>query len=182
MKIGKETTDNGVRYLVEDTSNLRPAKIFDEAREQAKAFVGKTLKNQKAGMVASVSNRSLGKMTSESASRKSAFPEVHALAVANLDQLFETAKEMRDPVPDRNNDPNIKAIHRFDVPVMVGDSLFSVNILVKEIVNPKGNNIYTIDVVKIKSDPAGLLKVADTGKTGLMAFPLAGSANDHTTP
>jgi len=90
----------------------RQATNFNEARLQARSFLGAPLKNAVSGMVATVSRNNLDKMLSLSAVKKSTSPTDQALAVANLDHLFANA-EYGWSKPDRDSDVNITAIHRF---------------------------------------------------------------------
>ena len=127
----------------------REAGTLGEAETAAQEFVNQPLVNKAGGMTATVSGRALGKMVSGSAVGKSISPEAHALAVANLDRLFGNAL-LSEIAPDRANDENIKAIHRFAAPMFLGDELLRVNLLVKELARPdQGNRLYTVEAVEI---------------------------------
>ena len=73
----------------------RQASTFQEAKDRAAAFAGEdkpALKNQATGMEAKVSRSNVAKMLSGKAVGKSVSPAVQALAVANVDKLFEMAR------------------------------------------------------------------------------------------
>jgi len=101
---------------------LRKASNFTQARLAARAFQNQDLRNTATGFVARVSRNSLDKMLNEKSVGKSETPSSHALAVANLDKLFEKAV-LGWSKPDAGGDPNITAIHRFFVPVEVADKV-----------------------------------------------------------
>ncbi|MDR1367761.1 MAG: hypothetical protein LBJ76_03470, partial [Candidatus Accumulibacter sp.] len=138
----------------------RQASTFKEAREAASAFVGsrdkpgKPLTNRETGMTAVISSGNLGKMLSQKAVGKSVSPAIHALAVANADTLFEIAR-LGETHADRDNNPNIKAIHRFYAPMATGTNVFSVKLTVKEF--QSGNaNLYTLEAVEIENATASI--------------------------
>jgi len=87
-------------------------------------------------------------MLSGKAALKSISSEMHSLAVANLDTLFKSA-DSRTVHPDRDNNANIKAIHRFNSKISQSRGLtHKVKITVKELNNPKENRIYSVEVLK----------------------------------
>ena len=69
----------------------RQAANFSEARQAVKEFQGQTLVNRDSGIEAIVSRNTLDKMLSRSAVSKSDTSDVHTLAVANLDALYENS-------------------------------------------------------------------------------------------
>jgi len=173
-KGGRETTffgrKEGVERPVEFTREIgrdnyqRQEKVFeiDEATMPREAFslkgaidsvlkmVGKAIRNRQTGLEASVSKASLKKMTSESAVKKSASPQTHALAVANVDRLFQEA-ELLESHPDRGNDQNIKAIHRFYAPMVYDGQVYAVKITVKESANTgNSNRIYSVEAIDVE--------------------------------
>jgi hypothetical protein len=97
-------------------NRLRPVAGSQQARQAAKTFLNQPLTNADSGIVATVSGESLRKMLSKSAWSRSVTPQAHMRAVGNLDTLFTLAL-LRQSRPDRGGDPNIRAMHHFDVPM-----------------------------------------------------------------
>lgn len=125
----------------------RDARTFAQARDQAKEFQGKPIKNRDSGIEATVSRNSLDKMLSSKAVGKSESPAIHALAVANLDTLFERAV-LGWSKPDTENDPNIVAIHRLFAPAMVDGTPMLAKMTVKETAQAnRANPLYTVEAV-----------------------------------
>ncbi|MCP2041934.1 hypothetical protein L1281_002552 [Neisseria sp. HSC-16F19] len=124
----------------------REARTFSEARKQAEAFKGKPLTNNATGIVAKVSRNNLDKMFNSSAVAKSQSPAVHSAAVANLDRLFERAV-LGWSKPDRDNDPNIVAIHRFFAPIVYDGKPMLAKMTVKEL-RQSDNGVYSVEAVE----------------------------------
>lgn len=138
-------------WEISGSKPARSANTFAEAREQAKAFQGKPLTNGATGITATVSRNNLDKMLSSKAVGKSESPATHALAVANLDALFERAV-LGWSKPDAANDPNIRAIHRFFAPVRVGDTAMIAKMTVKETVDKAhANGLYSVENVEFEA-------------------------------
>lgn len=88
-------------------------KNFAELKQIAKDnFVGKDLVNNNDSRIAVVSNTNIGKMVSLKSVSKSASLSEHALAISNLDALYENSLRGWSKL-DRSNDVNIKNIHRY---------------------------------------------------------------------
>lgn len=89
-----------------DGANVdRYAKNSDEVVEKAQDFVGKELTNIHSGIKGVISNSNIKKMISGSASDKSVNAEIHRVASANADKLFENSV-FAWQYQDRNNDSN----------------------------------------------------------------------------
>ena len=128
----------------------RHAENLEEAAAAARSIAGKRLTNDSLGVDAFLSNKNIGKMVSASATRKSVDARVHALAVANVDRLFSRAITEYTH-KDRNNDKNIKQIHRMFSPFVVGDNVFVAKLTVKELVQEKeGKRLYSVEALEIK--------------------------------
>lgn len=128
----------------------RHAENLEEAAAAARSIAGKRLTNDLLGMDAFLSNKNIGKMVSASATRKSVDARVHAIAVANVDRLFSRAITEYTH-KDRDNDKNIKQIHRVFSPFVVGDNVFVAKLTVKELVQEKeGNRLYSVEALEIK--------------------------------
>ncbi|WP_345060342.1 hypothetical protein [Acidovorax lacteus] len=104
--------------------------------------------NHVSGIVARVSRNALDKMLSSKAAGQSEPPVAHAAAVANLDALFESAVLGRSK-PDRDGNPNIRAIHRFSAPLNVNGQVMLAKMTVKETVRAdQPNPLYTVESVE----------------------------------
>lgn len=126
----------------------RDAQTFEQARAAAKEFQGKPLTNLATGIEAVVSRNSLDKMLSGKAVSKSETPQAHALAVANLDELFARAL-LGWSKPDAGGDPNIKGIHRFFAPVVRDGRAMLAKMTVKETAqSDRSNPLYTVEAVE----------------------------------
>lgn len=127
----------------------RKAQNFDEARKQAKAFQGKELTNNDSHLTAVASRNSLDKMLSSKAVGKSVSPQLHSLAVANADKLYESAL-YGWAKPDRSDDPNIVAVHRLFSVLENESEQYLVKLTVKEIARKdQANKFYTIEAVEL---------------------------------
>ena len=130
--------------LPHDVENL------EEAAATARSVVGKCLTNDVLGVTAVLSNKNISKMVSASATRKSVNARVHVLAVANVDHLFRHAVAEYTH-KDRNDDKNIRQIHRMFAPFVVGNDVFVAKLTVKELAQEKeGNRLYSVEALEIK--------------------------------
>lgn len=145
----------------------RKASTLEQAREQARSFVGLPLINAATGLVATVSNTNLGKMTSQKAGDKSVTMGDHSLAIANLDKLFSSAL-LDNSHPDRKGEPTIKAIHRFAAPMIgTNGNVLLVKMTVKETTGPKEPNpIYSVEAMEIENPPS-VLSRGNPDETGI---------------
>jgi len=130
---------------------VRRVSTLNEARGAAKQFVGRELRNTSTEINATVSGNTLEKMTSQSATAKSASPADHALAVANLDRLFASA-QLDNSHQDEKGEPTIRAIHRFVSPMIALDGrVLAVKMTVKETVSDKQPNpLYTVEAIDVE--------------------------------
>lgn len=128
---------------------IRPAVTLGEAKAAAKEFLGKSLTNEATGMIATVSGKSLNKMTSLSAYSQSSSVGLHAATVANADTLFQRASHGWQKA-DRAGDTNVPYIHRFFVPINTpGGRMGMAKLTVKEIATAGDvNRIYTVEAVE----------------------------------
>ncbi|MEN3943013.1 DUF6883 domain-containing protein [Prosthecobacter sp. SYSU 5D2] len=118
-------------------------KNLDEARIHLRGLSGKPMTTAD-GLTANISNQTAAKMVSSSAVRKSADIDTHLAAIENIEVLFQTGK-ITESKPDRDNDPNIKAVHR--VHSQMGP--YDVKFTVKELVQmEQGNRIYSIEAIE----------------------------------
>ena len=127
----------------------RRAGTFDEARKAASEFQGKPLTNAATKMVATLSRNNLDKMLNSKAVGKSETPTLHALAVANIDALFERAI-LGWSKQDRNADPNIVAIHRFFASLATDQGARIAKLTIKETAQAgRPNSIYSVEAVEL---------------------------------
>lgn len=136
---------------------LRPARAattLTEAREHALDFVGQPIRNEATGVEAVVSGGGLKKMTSASAHLKSSSPDDHALAVANVDELFRRA-ELVELGPDQHGEQTIEAISRWHAPLETPNGVRTARMTVKETRSPKQPNpLYTVETIELEDGGA----------------------------
>ena len=125
--------------------------------KNAKIKLGTLIKNNgneplviksKDGEEAKLSKTSIQKLVSNEAVQKSirnGFKrEQHYAAASDIDNLFRNSVKVLSR-PDRNNDPNVKAIHKFAAPLF-GDNL--AYITVKE-ATEQGKRIYSVELIEM---------------------------------
>ncbi|MDR2554112.1 MAG: hypothetical protein LBC64_01680 [Fibromonadaceae bacterium] len=102
----------------------------------------------KDGEEAKLSKNSIQKLVSEDAVKKSIdndfTREQHYAVVADIDNLFRNSLKVSTR-PDRNNDPNVKAIHRFAAPLFDDNAAY---ITVKE-ATEHGKRIYSVELIEM---------------------------------
>ncbi|MDR1191285.1 MAG: hypothetical protein LBK60_06435 [Verrucomicrobiales bacterium] len=140
----------------------RTVTTVTEAKQQARTLLNQPLTNAATGMIATISNATIGKMVSGSAAKKSTTTAAHVMAVGNLDVLFQNA-ELGETHPDRDRNSNIRAIHRFYAPMIIGKEVYGVKLTVKEYAqSDQGNRIYTVEAIDV-AKPARKWVDADIG-------------------
>lgn len=155
--------------------SLAPFGTLGEAEAHLRSISGRKLTTAD-GLEATVSNKTAGKMVSESAVRKSSSLGAHLWALANFESLFEAGR-ISETKPDRINDPNIKAIHR----VLSGDGSRSVKFTVKELAPAsQGSRIYSIESIETESAPERKRDDANT-VSGSTSPPQSGAPGDSFT-
>lgn len=166
--------------LIEQASPRRPAATLDEATRAVGEIVGGEFTNAATGIAAVLSRNSLRKMTSGSATRKSRTPQDHALAVANVDQLFQVAL-LNETRPDARSDAP-RFIHRFVAPMIAADGeVVAVKITVKQTEGANAPNVlYTVEAIEVDETgdvkPAGLAPA----ETGIEQVPPQAAGNRPT--
>jgi|GEM_PF-2950259 len=136
---------------------LRRARGSNQATTAAQDFLRKPLTNTETGITAVVSGESFKKILSESSVKNSVSQQAHHEAAGNVDILFALAAHRRTK-PDRNNNPDIKAIHHFNAPMPFDGQILEVSMMVKEYTRPQhGNALYTLSALEIG-------KAAEAGK------------------
>lgn len=151
-----------------DDTPLREASTFTEARVAAQEFQGKALTNEATGLQANVSRNTLDKMLSRKAVEKSASAQAQSRAVANLDRLYQGAvfgwsKE------DRDGNTNVRAVHRFFVPMDMDGRVLMAKLTVKETVDANhANPLYTVEAVDFnEKSPAAVWVDASAKADGI---------------
>ncbi len=69
--------------------------------------------------------------------------------------MFENA-QLLESSADKYGKPDIKGIHRFYAPLVMDGKVYAVKITVKELNNPKQNNIYSIEGISIETKESEL--------------------------
>lgn len=157
---------------------IRRARTFDQARAVSQEFRGRDLVNRATGLAARVSNNSLGKMLHEKAVGKSESPAAHAMAVANLDGLYERAA-LGWSKPDVRGDANFAAIHRFFAPFLAEGRAYLAKITVLEMadgVTP--NRIYSVESVGLNEKSPSAPWVAASADADGISLTSTRSAGD----
>jgi len=119
----------------------------ENAQKRLKLLVSNLIKN-KDGVEVRLSSNNVNKLVSGKSvgiSIKNGFTaSQHFAAAANIDNLFKNSSKILTHT-DRDNDPNIKAMHRFVAPLFGNNVAF---ITVKESVE-HGKRIYSIELMEI---------------------------------
>ena len=143
----------------------RSASSVAEAQKLIRPLVNVDITNEKIGMTAFLSNRSIKKLGSEKATSKSISPALHAKAIANIDILYKNA-DFDVTHSDYKNSTRVKQIHRLGTLMFDEKSgkLVPVAITVKEFLDRNANIVYSIEALDInkKLNSAG----RTTGLTG----------------
>ena len=102
----------------------------------------------KDGEEAKLSKTSIQKLVSEDAVKKSidnGFTRgQHYAAASDIDNLFRNSVKVLSR-PDRNNDPNVRAMHRFSAPLFENNIAY---ITVKE-ATEHGKRIYSVELIEM---------------------------------
>jgi len=162
---GKYEVDEFDENAPSQTALPNEANTREEAIAHINSFIGQEIINKDKNFSAQINRVQRDKLVSEAAVHKSVSNgftrEEHFKTVANIKTLFENAFWNRTRT-DRNNDPNIRAIHEFYAPITEEAVAF---ILVKESVQ-NGARIYTLELKEIKK-PQSI--VGTSGKTSIPA-------------
>ena len=129
------------------------ARSTSEAAEMIRPLANQPLRNETLGITATISRNSLSKYTSEKATKKSVSPRLHAIAIANVKALFETAG-VDVTHPDTKKRTEVAQTHR------IGNAFFDretgewipVMLTVIEYNTNDGNRIYSIEAVDLQKE------------------------------
>jgi len=124
------------------------ASTRDEAKEILKKIVNKPLASR-AGITATLSNNSMGKILSGKAVDKSYNKEAHFLAAANLEHLFSNAIEpFIFPTDPSKHNENYKRIRRLYAPMEYKNMIIPVKFTVFEMLNEReGTRVYSLEAI-----------------------------------
>ena len=133
----------------------------DEAMESIAILFDKPLTNDAFGFTATISKNKSKKLHSGKAIKQSVNSRLHALAIANIQQLFENA-EIDYTHPDTNGTKEIERVHRLGTLMFDAETnaLVPVKITAFEYNTGTGNKIYSIEAIDVEEikKPAGQLE------------------------
>ncbi len=130
-----------------------PNKIFDidEAYEYVrKNLQGKTFQS-KDNYIATLGRGGIDKMNSGLARGKTNNDKLHAYTFANVGRVFSNSIQLETEA-DKNNNTNVKAVHKFYAPIYFERQLYAVKITVKEFNAGTGNRLYSIEGIDINNE------------------------------
>jgi hypothetical protein len=147
----------------------------EEAQKILLERIGKdrntVLKNDSSGEEARLSIRSIHKMTSGAAVKKTVengfTEELHHAVASDIEHLYKNALKVLEH-SDRGNDTNIKAMHRFAAPLNIENAV--AYITVKESTE-HGRALYSVESIEIEKLAGMLKELYDASHLG--SFPLA---------
>lgn len=150
LSLPAEPSDMQLRSAAQRLSKLRTVRGSGQVKQVAKEFLNRPLANNYTDAVATVSGESLGKMMSAAAVARSVSPQAHMQAVGNIDNLFLDAVPSSER-PSKKTPDTVKRVHHFAVPMVFGEDVLGVKIMVKEFVRPsQGRRIYLVRAVEIE--------------------------------
>lgn len=130
-------------YVLRNECRMRLAK-------QLAPFLNRIIVNKKINMKVRFSKNSLGKVSSDKAITKSVVNgfsvQEHFEALADLKTIFETA-DFAGSFPDRNNDPNVIAMHRLRKDITLISGKNAVAYMTLKEVKKEGNRFYTMELI-----------------------------------
>ena len=141
----------------------RTATNFIQARQMIADMLGKPLTNQHAGMVATLSRRSLDKILSGKAVAKSVDSKKHIMAAVNIDMLFENAV-LGWVEQDKNNAHNVLGVHRLFAPLLIDNKAYLTKLTVKELMGSDGNRIYSVETLDIEHEKSSVPNMVATAQ------------------
>ncbi|MBQ9206756.1 MAG: hypothetical protein IJ158_08600 [Treponema sp.] len=118
--------------------------------EQVAPFLNRIIVNARHGIKVRFSKNSLGKVASDKAVTKSVVNgfsvQEHFEALADLRTIFENA-ELVGSFPDRNNDPNVVAMHRLQNKITLSSGKNAIAYMTLKEVKKEGNRFYTLELI-----------------------------------
>lgn len=156
---------------------IRKVSTVSEAMKYVEELFNKPITNRKFNFTATITKNKAGKLQSEKATRQSVSARLHAMAVANIDRLFENA-EVRTIHEDTKNNPDILSVHRLGSIMYDEESktFVPVKITAFEYNTNTGNRIYSIEAIDIE----GIKKSAGQLEDGSRENPRSPIADFNT--
>jgi hypothetical protein len=130
---------------------VRSARNRQEATLILKEIVKKGPMTSRSGLVARFPGKSIGKIVSSEAVNASFNQEIHFLAAANIDKLYQNAIEpwKFDLNPNKNNN-GLKERHYLYAPLEYKDKIAVVKLTVKEYMDMGiSNKLYSIEAIEV---------------------------------
>jgi hypothetical protein len=144
---------------------IRYAYSVSDAIKSIEHLFNKPLTNKKFGFTAIISKTKSDKLKSGKATKQSVSPRLHALAVANIDSLFENA-DIDIVHPDTKGNPDILNVHRLGTLIFDAktNSFIPVKITAFEYNTNTGNRIYSIEAIDIEEIKKSAGQLEDDSK------------------
>ena len=118
--------------------------------KQVEPFLNRIITNSKHNIKVRFSKNSLGKVSSDKAVTKSVVNgfsvQEHFEALSNLKNIFENA-DFVGSFPDRNNDPNVVAMHRLQKTISLSTGKNAIAYMTLKEVKKEGNRFYTMELI-----------------------------------
>lgn len=154
-------------YAENAVPNGRVAKMRQELREKLRPQFG-LHKNEKTGIEANLSGKSVDKIASDKAIEKSKSNgftvDEHFEVAEHITELYEKA-DLTETRPDKNESVNLLSIKRFDAQhTLKSGENADAHITVKES-KDKGHKIYSVEVMTLKKVPATRAGVGPSDET-----------------
>jgi hypothetical protein len=131
---------------------VRMARDREEAAKTLKEIAQKGELTSKSGITASLSGKSVDKITSGQASRQSFNPKAHWQAAANIDKLFQNAIEpWKFQINPRKTNDNLKDRRYLYAPMEYEGAILTVKFTVKEFKQQGiGKRIYSLEAIAVE--------------------------------
>lgn len=127
--------------------------LRDELKESLAPLLNQNITNKNTGETAFITNKSIQKMRSEKAIKKSLdngfTRNEHFEAVKNIKELFENSKKAFESEGKKQNDKNLK-IHRYNADLNINDKEANALITIKEVIE-QGKRIYSLELEDLKA-------------------------------
>ena len=137
-------------YIPSHKEYFQRKELRIQLQTHLRQFVNKKFKNQKSGIDANFSARSIGKLGSDKAINKSVLngftSQEHFEAAMQIKPLFE-ASDFIARFPDDRNDPNVIAMYRFQIQLFLSTGKNTYAYITTKEVKKQGNRTYTIELL-----------------------------------
>ncbi|MBS9767056.1 MAG: hypothetical protein KGV44_05905 [Flavobacteriaceae bacterium] len=127
----------------------RIAKSVSQAQQMILDLVGKPLTNKNLGITATISKKAVKKFGSDTATKQSVSNRLHAMAVANIDHLFENAT-IDVTHPDNKGRKEVAQTHRLGSVMFDAETKTHIPVMITVFEYHKdGNKIYSVEAVDV---------------------------------